>query len=121
MRISESGGISFKAILWLVFIAAVIYCGFKIIPVYVNNYQLNDYIQSQTPFWLTQRASAETIQKTVLAKARELDLPVTEDDLTVEANQNRVVIKIDFHVPVDLMFFTLPLHFTDSSENRAIT
>ena len=58
MRPSESGKITFKAIFYLAFIAAVIYAGIKIIPVYVDNYQLQDYIQGQTPYWLAQRASA---------------------------------------------------------------
>ncbi len=40
MRLSESGRITFKAILSLAFLAAVIFAGFKTIPVYVNNYQL---------------------------------------------------------------------------------
>ena len=89
MRLSESGKITFKAILSLAFLAAVIFAGFKIIPVYVNNYQLQDYIQSQTPFWLTQHASADAIRKNILAKAQDLDLPLAAEDVTVEANQNQ--------------------------------
>ncbi len=119
-RRTESGMISMKAILYLAFIVAVIYASFKIIPVYVNNFQLNDYIQSQTPFWLTQRATPEGIKKVILAKADDLGLPVTADDITVVANQNIVKINIDYKVPVDLKVFTLPLHFTPSSENRSI-
>ena len=119
-RRTESGMISMKAILYLAFIAAVIFACFKIIPVYVNNYQLNDYIQSQTPFWLTQRATVEGIKKVILAKAADLDLPVAADDITVVANQNIVKISIDYHVPVDLKVYTLQLHFTPASENRSI-
>ena len=120
MRLSESGRITFKAILSLAFLAALIFAAFKIIPVYVNNFQLHDYIQTQTPFWLAQRASADAIRKNVLAKAQDLDLPVAADDVTVEANQNRVSVSIDYHVPVDLKVYTLQLHFTPSSENRSI-
>lgn len=120
MRRSESGRITFKAILSLAFIAAVIYSGVKIIPVYVNNYQLTDYVETQTPFWLTQRASAEAIQKNILAKADDLGLPIEADNVTVDANQNRVNVNIDYHVPVDLKIFTLPLHFTVSKGNTAI-
>jgi hypothetical protein len=120
MRPSESGKITFKAVLSLAFLAAVIFASFKFIPIYVNNYELKDYIQNQTPFWLTQRASADGIRKNILAKAQDLGLPIAEDDVTVEANQNRVSVSIDYHVPVDLKVYTLQLHFTDSSENRSI-
>ena len=120
MRLSESGKITFKAILSLAFLAALIFASIKIIPVYVNNYQLQDYLQTQTPFWLTEHASADGIRNNILAKAQDLDLPMAAENVTVEANPNRVSVSIDYHVPVDLKVYTLRLHFTPSSENRSI-
>jgi len=120
MRLSDSGKITFKAILSLAFLAAVIYAGIKIIPVYVNDYELNDYIQTQTPFWLTQRASADAVRKNVLAKAQDLGLALGAEDVTVVATANKVSVTLDYHVPVDLKVYTLQLHFTHSSENRSI-
>ena len=120
MQISESGRVTFKAVLSLAFLAALIFAAVKILPVYADNFQLNDFIRNQTPFWLTQRIPADVVRKNILAKAQDLDLPVTDEDLTVEANQNRVVVSIDYHAPVDLKIYTLQLHFTDSSENRSI-
>jgi hypothetical protein len=121
MRLSDSGKMTFKAALSLAFLAALVYSAFKIIPVYVNNYELQDYIQTQTPFWLTQRASTDAVRKNILAKAQDLNLPVAADDVTVDAGPNKVSVSIDVHVPVDLKVYTLQLHFTDSSENRSIT
>jgi len=120
MRASDSGKITFKAILSLAFLVAVIFTAFKVIPVYVDNYELNDFIQTQTPFWLTQRASADVIRKTILSKAQDLSLTVNTDDVTVVADANKVSVNIDYHVPVDLKVYTLQLHFTDSSENKQI-
>ncbi len=116
----ESGRGTAKAIFALAFIAAVVFSAVKIIPVYVNNYQLQDYIQSQTPFWLTQHASVDAIRKNVLVKAQDLDLPLAEEQVKVEATTNRVTVRIDYTVPVDLKVYTLQLHFTPSSENRSI-
>jgi hypothetical protein len=120
MRRVESGKGTAKAIFALTFLAAVIFCCIKIIPVYVNNYQLQDYIQNQTPFWLTQHVAADTIRKSVLGKAQELDLPLTAEQVDVEASGTRVRVNIDYIVPVDLKVYTLRLHFTPSSENRSI-
>ena len=120
MRPSESGTITLKGILSVAFFVALIYSGVKIIPVYVNNYELQDYIQSQTPYWLTQRVPAEAIRKTILAKAEDLDLPVEAEDVAVVANQSKVSIYIDYEVPVDLKVYMLQLHFTPSSENKSI-
>lgn len=120
MRLSESGKISSKAILSLAFLGALVFFAFKTIPVYINDYQLNDYIQNQAPFWQTQHASVDTVRKNVLAKAQELGLPLAAEDVTVEANPNKVSVTLDYHVPVDLKVYTLQLHFTHSSENRSI-
>jgi hypothetical protein len=120
MRRNESGRITLKAILSLAFLAAVVYTAVKVIPVYINNYELQDYVETQTPFWLTQRASSEAIVKNIMAKSNDLGLPITADNITVEANLNRVDVNIDYHVPVDLKVCTLPLHFTVSKGNTAI-
>jgi hypothetical protein len=109
-----------KAILSLAFLAALAYSAIKIIPVYVDNYQMQDFIQSQTPFWLAQRATKEAVLKSILAKAQDLNLPVAAEDVTLEVGQNKVSVSIDVHVPVDLKVYTLPLHFTDTSENRSL-
>jgi EAL domain-containing protein (putative c-di-GMP-specific phosphodiesterase class I) len=120
MRCLESGKGTAKAIFALAFLAAVGFSCIKIIPVYVNNYQLHEYIQNQTPFWLTQRASVDAIRSNILGRAQELGLPVAAEQVNVEASANRVSVNIDYTVPVDLKVYTLRLHFTPSSENRSI-
>ncbi len=120
MQLSESGKITLKTVLSLAFLAALIFVGFKTIPVYINDYQLNDWVQNQTPFWQTQHASEDAIRKTIIAKAQDLGLPLAAEDMKVEATPNKVSVSLDYHVPVDLKVYTLQLHFTHSSENRAI-
>ncbi len=120
MRRVESGRGTAKAIFAIAFLAAVIFCCFKIIPVYVNNYQLQDYLQNQTPFWLTQHASVDTIRGNILAKAQDLDLPMVAEQVKVDATSARVTVNIDYTVPVDLKVYTLQLHFTASQTNRSI-
>ena len=111
---------TFKAVLSLAFLAALIYFGVKTIPVYVNDYELDDYIQNQAPFWQTQHTSADEVRKNVLAKAQDLGLPLAAEDVTVQVNPYKVTVTLDYHVPVDLKVYTLQLHFTHSSENRSI-
>lgn len=120
MRGLESGKGTAKAIFALAFLAAVIFSCFKIIPVYVDNYELQDYIRNQTPFWLTQRVPADAIRKNILGKAEELGLPLAAEQVNVEATGSRVSVNIDYTVSVDLKVYILHLHFTPSSENRSI-
>jgi hypothetical protein len=115
MRLSESGRVTFKAILSLAFLAALIFACIKIIPAYVNNFQLKDYLQNQAPFWLAQHVSEDGIRKNVLAKTQEMNLPIAAEDITVAVSAERVSVSIDYQVPVDLKVYTLRLHFTASS------
>lgn len=120
MQITNSGAGRVKAILSIAFLIIVIFCGIKIIPVYVNSYELDDYIRQQTPFWLTQRARNDAIQKQILDKAQELGLPVTPDQVKVEATGTLVTVSLDYTVPVDLIVYTISLHFSPSAQNKQI-
>jgi uncharacterized protein (UPF0333 family) len=120
MRLMDTGAGRIKAILSILFLIIVIFVGVKVIPVYVNDYELDDYVRQQTPFWLTQRASPDAILKNVLDKAQDLGLPVTADNVKVRAPGSLVNVTLDYTVPVDLLVATLPLHFSHSSENRQI-
>lgn len=120
MRRSDSGRATVKSVLALLFLAAVVYVGIKIIPVYVDSYEFQDYIRQQNPFWVTQRAPAEGIRSTILDKAKELNLPVSPEQVKVDVGGGKVVVAVDYTVPVDLMVYTLELRFTPSAENRQL-
>jgi len=121
MRPSESGKITLKAILALAFIAAVIFACFKTIPFMstTTNFKITSRIK--TPFWVTQHATADAVRKNILAKAEDLGLPIVDDNVTVEGYfRSKVSGQNRLRPPVDLKVYTLQLHFTPSSENRAI-
>lgn len=119
MRRPESGAGTSKAIFALVVLAVVAFLGAKIIPVYVNNYELNDYISQLAIRATVGHASADAVQNDVVQKAQDLGLPVTRDNVKVSIG-SKVTIDIDYNVPVDLKVYTLTLHFTPSAENRQI-
>ena len=120
MRHSDTGAGRVKALLSIIFLIIVIFVGIKIIPVYVNDYELADFVREQTPFCLTQRASADNILKNVLNKGQDLGLPITADNVKVEAPGSLVNVSLDYTVPVDLLVVTLPLHFTHAAENKQL-
>jgi hypothetical protein len=122
MEHEDSGAGRLKAILILLFIAFVIYCGIKIIPVYVENYQLQDYVRGLAVDATVAYppATVEGVTNKVLDRARDLGLPVTVDDVQV-AIGHTVTINIDYRVPIDLKFYTFTLHFTPSATNTHLT
>ena len=66
------------------------------------------------------RASADGIQNNIVAKARELDLPVSPEQVKVEVGGGKVAVAVDYTVPVDLVVYTLNLRFTPAAENRQL-
>jgi hypothetical protein len=120
MQRSDSGKSSIQAYLTLVFLACVAFAAFKILPVYVNSWEIEDYIRQQTPFWLTQRANGDIIRGKVLDKARDLDLPISADQVQVDASSASVTVNLDYTVPVDLKVYTLNLHFSSEAQNKQL-
>ena len=116
-RPSDSGAGTLKIIFVLLVLGAVAYVAVKLIPIYVNNYEVQDYIRQLAIKASVQRVKPEAIQEEVTAHAVEQDLPVTRDNVKVTINGGKVRIDMDYNVLVDLKVYTLPLHFTPSSED----
>lgn len=119
MRRSESGAGSAKAIFAILFLVAVVYCGWKVIPVYVNNYELNDDIRQLAIQATVDRSSAEQVQNKILNYAKDLNLPVKRENITVQVG-NRVTINVDYTIPIDLKVYVWMKEFVDSAENNQI-
>jgi cell division protein FtsL len=119
-RREQRGAGRLKAILWTTVIVFGAYAAFKIIPVYINEYQLADKMQEQARFAVVNHYTEEQIRDTVYKTAKELDIPVAREQIKVLASQQLVQISLDYTVPVDLIVYRVQLHFTPSSENRAL-
>ena len=114
---ADSGVGSLKTIFVLLVLGAIAYVAIKTIPVYVNSYEVQDYIRQLAIKASVERVKPEAIQDQVTAHAVEKDLPVTRDNVKVTINGSKVRIDMDYTVLVDLRVYTLSLHFTPSSED----
>lgn len=110
----------FKAILWTVILVFVAYAAYKIIPVYVAEYQLADKMQEEARFAVVNRYSEDQIREAIYKTVQELEIPITREQIKVLSSPQMVQISLDYTVPVDLMVYRLQLHFTPSSENKAL-
>jgi hypothetical protein len=109
-----------KAILYTLILVLVLYSAFKIVPVYVENYQLSDNMQETARFAVVNRYSEEQIRDTIFKEIQTLEIPARREDIKVSSTQSIVRITVDYTVPVDLFFYHMDLHFTPSSENKSI-
>lgn len=119
-RRRERGQGAFKAIFVLVLLVLGIYCAVKLVPPYVAEYQLADKIQEQARFAIVQRYTEEQIRENVFRVVQDLDIPAKKEDIKIVANERFVKISLDYTVPVDLLTYHVDLHFTPSSENKAL-
>lgn len=118
---SQLGEGKLKAILWTAILLFGVYCGYKVLPVYINNYQLADKMQEEARFAVVNRYTEDQIRDLIFKEVQELEIPAHKEDIKVLASQQVVRISLDYTVPVDLLFYRVQLHFTPSSENKSLT
>lgn len=117
----ERGGARLKAIVWLVILGAAGYVGFKVIPIYMANYQLQDKMQTEARFATVNHKTDEELRDVIFREIRDRDIPARREDIQVlENTQRRVSVSVEYTVPVDLKVYQLHLRFNPSAENRSI-
>jgi len=117
---SQRGEGKFKTIFFLLFFVALIFIGFKTIPAYVAEFQLDDKMQETARFAVVQRLSVEEIQNTIYKVIQDLEIPAKKEDIKVTSTNQLVTISVDYRVPVDLLVFQTDLHFSPSSANKSL-
>ena len=120
VRSRQSGAGKIKAIIVTAIIALAVYAAVKIVPPYAAEFQLADKIQEQARFAVVNRYTEEQIRNNIFKVVQDLDIPAKREDIKIESSQQVVKIAMDYTVPIDLLAYHLDLHFTPSSENKAL-
>jgi Flp pilus assembly protein TadG len=117
---SQRGGSGVKLFLLLVLLGAMIFAGVKVVPIYVNNYQMQDAIESEARFAIGNRLAPKDIRDNVWKKVNEIGIPADQDSLKITTTPGSVQISLDYSVPVDLLVYKFTLDFHDHADNRSI-
>ena len=88
-------------ILWLAVLALIGYGCYKIIPVKVATSTFYDFMQEEASF--ASIRDVKQLRLEILAKAKELELPVTNENLTIK--RARESITIEAHYEITISFF----------------
>ena len=99
--VSERGEGNFGCILWALVVIVVVYIGWMMVPVKIASAQLEDFMTEQAKW--AERRSPERIEKAILAKARELELPLDPKKLKVERRGDHIYMKTEYVVPVEFI------------------
>ena len=80
-------------------------------PIYFRNLELQNYVSDVTHTAANQARSDDLLRTWVLTKARQLRLPVTEDNVHVVRSTDGMRIDVRYFVRVNLPGYTVDLHF----------
>ena len=109
-----------NAVLTLAILGAMIFVAVKVVPAVFANYQIQDAIETEARFAITNRKSPEEIREDVWKKTQELGIPVKRDDIRVTGSQSTIDISFNYAVPIDLQVYQFILNFHPHADNRKI-
>jgi hypothetical protein len=119
-RNGQSGTSNLKALFWTGLLVAFIYVSFRVVPLYVANYQFQDNMETAARFASVYRTPSDEIRKDLMKKAEEAEMPVKLQDIKVENHDGRVNIEADYSVTVDLIVYQWTLKFHPSASNNKL-
>ncbi len=112
----ERGGGKIKAIVYTLILIVGVFVAFKVVPVYVAEYQLKDKMSEQARFAVVNRYSEEQVREVLFKVVQDLDIPAKREDIKVTNTGKGLTISLTYTVPVDLTFYKTDLTFSPSSE-----
>jgi hypothetical protein len=80
-------------------------------PFYLRNWQMQSFVANLTQNVESPPRSDQALLDAVMQKARQLGLPITEDEVHVTHPPDAIRIDIRYFVTVDVPGYTVNLHF----------
>jgi hypothetical protein len=99
-------------------LAALLGFGALFTPIYVDNLKLQNYVEEMTRRVAIQNQPDEALRRDVLSRARELDLPVKEENVHIIRSPEGLRIDVRYFVRVTLPGYTVDLHFYPGAGSR---
>lgn len=107
---SQKGEGNLGCIIWAIVVIVLAHVAWMMVPVKIASAQLHDFIEDQARFG--EQRSAEQIEKSILAKARELELPLDPKKVSVQRRGDHLYMKAEYTVPVTFFGgYTYEWHF----------
>jgi hypothetical protein len=109
-----------KALFGLFIVASIFYLAYKVMPPYFANYQFEDVVDNEAKMNSYNQKSEQEIRDGLVKKARDLDIPLTSEQVKVQRMGAELAISADYTVHIDIPIYPFDLHFTPASKNKRI-
>jgi hypothetical protein len=111
----ESGEGQIGCLIGVVLLLLAVYVAWRVIPVKVRAADLRQTIVDETKS-ATIHSDAQ-IMKYILAKAADVELPVTEDNIKINRRTNDISVDVEYTVPIEFPGYTYQWHIHNRAEN----
>ncbi len=113
---SQRGEGRLKAIIYIAILAAGVFVAFKLVPIYVAEYQLKDKMSEQARFAVVNHYSEEKVRDIIFQTVQDLDIPAKREDIKLTNTHAGMAISLSYSVPVDFIVYQTEINFSPSSE-----
>lgn len=111
----ERGEGQFGCVVGLIVLVIGIFVAWKMIPVKVKAADLRQEVMDDAKS--AGMMNDERIRASILSKARENNLPVTDDNIKISRGANQITIIVDYVVPIDFPGYTYQWHIHNEQSN----
>ncbi len=84
-------------------------------PVYIDNYRLRSYVRELAASPGSSAQSDDALRSEVVARARQLDLPVAPDDVHVTRQSGKPRLDMAYKVKMEFALYQVDLHMSAAS------
>lgn len=100
-RFKEAGFISFKALFWILFLAASFYGAYMLVPPYAGFYMLKTEVEEEAK--LAHMYTDEALAGRITGKAAAWSIPLGPENVEIIRDRDEIRITVDY--TVTLIFF----------------
>jgi hypothetical protein len=117
MRFSrrERGEGQLGCIVGLIILAIAIFIAWKMIPVKVKAAEVRQVVVDEAKS--AGMHNDEKIRGAILMKAREDNLPITEDNIHITRGANEITVVVEYVVPIEFPGYTYQWHISHVAQN----
>lgn len=115
---SERGAANFGAIVILILFVVFVYAMFKIVPHFMDKYELDDFMRTEARFLSYGQRSESEARGNITNKARALDIPA--DDLQIIKEGRRVKMRLAYTISVEFPGYTFTKDFLIEVDNQGV-
>ena len=119
-RRGERGEGRLKALIYTAILVIGVFVAFKLVPLYVAQYQLKDKMEEQARFAVVNRYSDDQVRDNIFRVIEDLDIPAKREDIKVASTTHGIAISVDYTVPVDFLVYKTEMNFSSRSEGLDI-